>query len=552
MDTLARTIAIRVAARHHAPQHRRAVDPGDRAVRRACRARLRHAARARASRRRRRRHALSAGAAPTTRESARRAAARDRAAARRCARSARSSTPAALAPAHRPHAHGQGRHARPAGGVRSTTATRRHAAARARVVHTYHGHVLEGYFSPAQNADVHRHRTAAGARRPIASSPSRRRFAASCWTTTASAARDQYRVVPLGFDLDALAADRRRARGARARGAADSAGGARRHDGRPADGDQAARALSRRGRRVVARAIPRAVFLHRRRRRAARRARGAARARSASRIACGFSAGAAISTTIYGATDVFLLTSRNEGTPVALIESHGVGRARRQHRRRRRARRHRQRRRSGCRRRSAMREALAEHVADAARAIPSGAARWASAGRAHVVARYGIDRLVDDIDRALSRDARVTRYESARMTVRRLLVLVCLVAVAARRSSSSGTSGPTGRRVDRSGRLPAARPGARRDRQVHAFSRRAAVRSRSDPHARLPGVRRRRLHACSARARSPSPSRRRCSSSRICLVVYAIGRGVAPDRMALSPPRSRRRCSRRSRISARW
>ena len=35
---------------------------------------------------------------------------------------------------------------------------------RARVVHTYHGHVLEGYFSPLMTSDVHRPRAAAGGR----------------------------------------------------------------------------------------------------------------------------------------------------------------------------------------------------------------------------------------------------------------------------------------------------------------------------------------------------------------------------------------------------
>jgi glycosyltransferase involved in cell wall biosynthesis len=100
--------------------------------------------------------------------------------------------------------------------------------------------------------------------------------------------------------------------------------------------------------------------------------------------------------TIYGATDVFLLTSRNEGTPVALIESMAAGcvgvstdvggvadviesEA------------------VGLRAPDGDAPALADHVtallSDAERRRRMGAA-----GRALVVARYGLDRLVGDVE----------------------------------------------------------------------------------------------------------------------------------------------------------
>ena len=49
----------------------------------------------------------------------------------------------------RAHAHGQGGTARPVG--RGCLQPTRGAAPRARIVHTYHGHVLEGYFSASVN-----------------------------------------------------------------------------------------------------------------------------------------------------------------------------------------------------------------------------------------------------------------------------------------------------------------------------------------------------------------------------------------------------------------
>ena len=100
--------------------------------------------------------------------------------------------------------------------------------------------------------------------------------------------------------------------------------------------------------------------------------------------------------TVYGATDIFLLTSRNEGTPVALIESMAAGCA------------------GvstdvggvgdvlptadvGLMAPAGDADRLAEHVS---RLVGNPELRLAmgAAGRRQVVARYGIDRLVDDID----------------------------------------------------------------------------------------------------------------------------------------------------------
>ena len=143
--------------------------------------------------------------------------------------------------------------------------------------------------------------------------------------STASADADQYRVVPLGFDLGgARGASTTRARAAARARAADS--------GRRAVVTTVGRltAIKQHGcfsksARLVGRAHPAARVPDRRRRRAARRARSRGRARSASPTRVRFLGWRRDLATIYGATDVFLLTSRNEGTPVALIESLAAG-----------------------------------------------------------------------------------------------------------------------------------------------------------------------------------------------------------------------------------
>ena len=99
--------------------------------------------------------------------------------------------------------------------------------------------------------------------------------------------------------------------------------------------------------------------------------------------------------TIYGATDVFLLTSRNEGTPVALIESLAAGVP------------------AVSTDVGGVRDVLDSETGstaayDDAAGLAVAVTGWLSdparrraageRGRASVVARYGVGRLVNDID----------------------------------------------------------------------------------------------------------------------------------------------------------
>ena len=81
----------------------------------------------------------------------------------------------------------------------------RGSAPRARVVHTYHGHVLEGYFSAVDDGIfISLERLLARASdRIIAISPAIERELRDGFRIGRA---DQYRVVPLGFDLSAFAA----------------------------------------------------------------------------------------------------------------------------------------------------------------------------------------------------------------------------------------------------------------------------------------------------------------------------------------------------------
>ena len=266
---------------------------------------------------------------------------------------------------------------------------------RARIVHTYHGHVLEGYFSPAKTAlfvGVER-LLARSTDRIIAISPAIRD---ELLRDHRIGRPEQYRVVPLGFDLSALAAI-----DDRARVAARSSLGI----------NQDAHVVSTVGRltaikqhhlfletaRLVAQTDPSALFL----------IAGDGELRTAlEETARDFGLADRVRflgwrrdlATIYGASDVFLLTSRNEGTPVALIESLAAGVP-------------------GVSTDVggvrdvlddasgpvgavapygdpvALADAVAQFLADASLRRARG-----ERGRASVIARYGIDRLVDDID----------------------------------------------------------------------------------------------------------------------------------------------------------
>jgi glycosyltransferase involved in cell wall biosynthesis len=263
---------------------------------------------------------------------------------------------------------------------------------RARVVHTYHGHVLEGYFSGARTALF------VGIERLLARSTDR-------IVAISPAIRDellrehhigrgnQYRVVPLGFDLSALAAidDRARATARESLGIAAPA-----------------HVVSTVGRltaikqhhlfletaRLVANQDPAALFLI--------AGDGELRA-ELEQTARDFGLADRVRflgwrrdlATVYGASDVFLLTSRNEGTPVALIESLASGVP------------------GVSTDVGGVRDVLNEDVGfvapyDDAAGLASAVTKligdterrraMGDRGRASVVARYGVDRLVADID----------------------------------------------------------------------------------------------------------------------------------------------------------
>ena len=198
----------------------------------------------------------------------------------------------------------------------------RGAAPRARVIHTYHGHVLEGYFSPMMTRIfIALERMLARLSDAIvAISPAIERELRDGFEIGRAG---QYRVVPLGFDLSSFAAVDDRARGR-----------ARHELQLGAD----ASVVSTVGRltaikqhrlfldavAVAARSQPTLVALiagdgelradleH-----------YAAQLGIADRVR--FLGWRRDLATIYAATDVFLLTSRNEGTPVALIEAMAAG-----------------------------------------------------------------------------------------------------------------------------------------------------------------------------------------------------------------------------------
>lgn len=198
----------------------------------------------------------------------------------------------------------------------------RGAAPRARVVHTYHGHVLDGYFSPLMTrVFITLERALAGLSDAIiAISPAIRD---ELLNTYRVGREHQYRVVPLGFDLAPFAAVDAAAR-AEARRALDLPPGVP--------------VISTVGRLTAIK--QHGLFLDVIRRTIADHPDAIALIAGDGELRAGLEAHAASLgiagnvrflgwrrdlATIYGASDVFLLTSRNEGTPVALIEAMATG-----------------------------------------------------------------------------------------------------------------------------------------------------------------------------------------------------------------------------------
>ena len=198
----------------------------------------------------------------------------------------------------------------------------RGGAPRARVIHTYHGHVLEGYFSPLMTRVFigFERLLARVTDRIVAISPAIERELRDQFGIGHA---DQYRVVPLGFDLTPFAEinDATRIR-------------ARQDLNLAADADvvcTVGRLTAIKQHRLfldtvarVAAARPNLIVL----------IAGDGELRSdleryagelgiANRVR--FLSWRRDLATIYAASDVFLLTSRNEGTPVALIEAMASG-----------------------------------------------------------------------------------------------------------------------------------------------------------------------------------------------------------------------------------
>ena len=198
----------------------------------------------------------------------------------------------------------------------------RGSAPRARVVHTYHGHVLDGYFSPLMTTVfITLERALARVSDAIiAISPVIRD---GLLHTYRIGRANQYRVVPLGFDLAPFAAVDATARAAARRELAIP-------DGVPV--------ISTVGRLTAIK--QHRLFLDIAQRTVAAHPETTALIAGDGELRAELEAYAATLgiaghvrflgwrrdlTTIYGATDVFVLTSRNEGTPVALIEAMACG-----------------------------------------------------------------------------------------------------------------------------------------------------------------------------------------------------------------------------------
>jgi len=191
---------------------------------------------------------------------------------------------------------------------------------KARTVHTYHGHSLEGYFRDSSAFVAIERMLARATDRLVAISP---RIQAELRDRYHIGRRDQWAVVPLGFDLASLAAIDAGAREAARRELGIDPGtpvvtivgrltAIKQHE------------LFLRVAGAVHRRQPSTVFLIVGD--GELRAEMGALAASLGLDGCArFLGWRQDLDTIYGATDVCVLTSRNEGTPVAVIEALAAG-----------------------------------------------------------------------------------------------------------------------------------------------------------------------------------------------------------------------------------
>jgi glycosyltransferase involved in cell wall biosynthesis len=191
----------------------------------------------------------------------------------------------------------------------------------ARLVHTYHGHVLEGYFRPwVSSAFMTLERRLAWHTDALIAVSARIRDELVDRFRIAS--REKFHVVPLGFDLAPLAAIDDAARlSAREALQIPRDAAVVTTVGRLTAIKNHALLVDAGG--IVAERTPNVVFLIA----GDGELRGDLEARAAAALhgRVRFLGWRRDLATIYAATDVFALTSRNEGTPVALIEAMAAG-----------------------------------------------------------------------------------------------------------------------------------------------------------------------------------------------------------------------------------
>jgi glycosyltransferase involved in cell wall biosynthesis len=192
----------------------------------------------------------------------------------------------------------------------------------ARIVHTYHGHVLDGYFRPAvARAFVQLEQwLARGTDKLVAVSP---RVRDELVQRFRIAPNDRFTVVPLGFDLASFAAIDDRSRAA-ARAELGIAAGTIviTTVGRLTAIKNHALLLNA-AQHLIAAHPEILVLIAGDGEQRAQLERQAANLGIADRVR--FLGWRRDLDTVYGASDIFVLTSRNEGTPVALIEAMAAG-----------------------------------------------------------------------------------------------------------------------------------------------------------------------------------------------------------------------------------